>query len=107
MVGVGDLPGGAFRSRATSISPDGSIIGGTGDSRSGEEAALWTPHGGMRGVYELLADAGVERVGWTLTAVTDIAADAQTCVGLGIDPDGHELGWIAHLSLEALSAGLR
>jgi len=51
--GLGDLPGGEFRSSATAISADGGVVVGQSRSASGFEAFLWTPEGGMIGLGEL------------------------------------------------------
>lgn len=42
MEGLADLPGGHFKSSATDISADGSVIIGTGRSHKGYEAFRWT-----------------------------------------------------------------
>ena len=61
MVGLGDLPGGAFASWALSTSSDGSVVVGTslsqdtsnGSVPEGWEAFRWTPDGGMVGLGDL------------------------------------------------------
>ena len=51
MVGLGDLPGGAFSSRAYGVSADGSVVVGQGRNRSNyNEAFRWTAQEGMRGL---------------------------------------------------------
>lgn len=55
--GIGDLPGGAFRSMALGVSPDGSTVVGTGLSFAASdsfEAVRWTVMGGI----ESLGDGG-------------------------------------------------
>ncbi len=53
--GVGDLPGGGFSSAATSVSADGSIVGGISFSEAGPdgEAFLWTAETGLMGLGDL------------------------------------------------------
>jgi probable HAF family extracellular repeat protein len=53
MVGLGDLAGGSFDSRARSVSADGEVIVGDGQSSSGMEAFRWTASGGMVGLGDL------------------------------------------------------
>ena len=50
MVGLGDLPGGEFRSDANSLSIDGSVVVGVGSSTSGPEVFRWTDATGMVGL---------------------------------------------------------
>ncbi len=45
--GLGDLTGGAYQSRAYSVSPEGSVVVGYGNSSYGQEAFRWTAGGGM------------------------------------------------------------
>jgi probable HAF family extracellular repeat protein len=45
--GLGDLPGGAYKSYAYGVSSDGSVVVGYGNSSSGQEAFRWTSGGGM------------------------------------------------------------
>jgi probable HAF family extracellular repeat protein len=53
MVGLGDLPGGAVRSFATAMTPDGAVIVGYSESGSGVEAFRWTADEGMTGLGDL------------------------------------------------------
>jgi probable HAF family extracellular repeat protein len=50
MVGLGDLPGGPFRSDAYAISNDGLVIVGQGETASGSEPFRWTASTGMIGL---------------------------------------------------------
>lgn len=53
MVGLGDLPGGRFGSRATAVSVDGQVVVGQGTSLStgfGDEAFRWTSAEGIVGL---------------------------------------------------------
>ena len=51
--GLGDLPGGAFRSEAYDVSADGSVVVGTSHSENGWEAFRWTTQTGMVGLGDL------------------------------------------------------
>jgi probable HAF family extracellular repeat protein len=53
MVGLGDLPGGSFWSRAIAVSADGTVVVGGSNSASGDEAFRWTAAGGMEGLGDL------------------------------------------------------
>ena len=52
-MGVGDLPGNSFASRAYAVSADGSVAVGWSISASGGEAFRWTSAGGMVGLGDL------------------------------------------------------
>ncbi len=53
VTGLGDLPGGAFSSRALATSPGGETIVGAGASAPGQEAFRWTEQLGMIGMGDL------------------------------------------------------
>jgi hypothetical protein len=96
MVGLGDLPGGAFDSEAYAVSADGSVVVGIGWSPSGNDAILWTSGGGMVSVRDLLVNHGVSNLtGWRLGWASGVSADGRTIVGTGINPFGGTEGWIA------------
>ena len=98
MVGLGDLPGGAFYSQALGVSADGSVVVGYSKSDLGEEAFRWTSEYGMQSVATILASAGIDLTGWTLTSATGVSADGYAIVGYGGNPDGFTEAWIAVLS---------
>jgi len=81
MVGLGDLPGGAFQSLANGISADGNIVVGNGTSASGWEAFKWTDSAGPVGLGDL---AG----GSFASFANDISADGTVIVGSGTDDSG-------------------
>jgi probable HAF family extracellular repeat protein len=83
MVGLGDLPGGAFLSAADDVSADGSVIVGQGVSASGFEAFRWTSGGGMVGLGDLPGGA-FESAAW------DVSADGSVTVGHGTTALGAE-----------------
>jgi len=76
---LGDLPGGAFESRAFDISADGSVIVGAGRSASGQEAFRWTNSGGMVGLGDL-PGGPFSSLAWS------VSADGSAIVGMSISP---------------------
>lgn len=105
MVGLGDLPGGSFASQARAASADGSVIVGAGftnvliiDAGSISEAVIWDAAHGMRSLRDLLVvNHGLNLSGWILKDARDISHDGRTIVGIGINPQGLEEAWVAHL----------
>ena len=108
LVGLGDLPGGEFRSSAHGVSDDGLIIVGQGASVEGREAFRWTQETGMVGLsdlpggkFESVAQAvtpdgsiivgdsqsplGKEAFKWELN---DPITGSGTMIGLGMLPGG-------------------
>jgi probable HAF family extracellular repeat protein len=83
MVGLGDLPGGIFASRATDVTPDGSIVVGKGESELGSEAFIWTAETGMSGLDEL--PGGVFQ-----SEALAVSADGSVVVGRSEGPGGEE-----------------
>jgi probable HAF family extracellular repeat protein len=92
MVGLGDLPGGAFRSQAYGLSADGSVIVGTSTVGGTEfevedEAFRWTEPEGMVGLGDLTGGA-------FLSKAYDVSADGSVVVGFGSSASGEEaLRW--------------
>lgn len=97
MNGLGDLPGGAFRSRAHGVSDDGSVVVGVGNMDDGDRAFIWNGKG-MRNLEAVLVGLGLDLDGWILTGATDVSADGKTIVGYGINPEGHSEAWIANIA---------
>lgn len=83
MVGLGDLPGGSYRSLARGISLDGSTIVGDSISGSGVEAFKWTQSGGMVGLGDLSG-------GFFLSRARAVSADGQVIVGSSVSGSGAE-----------------
>jgi probable HAF family extracellular repeat protein len=84
MVGLGDLPGGFFRSAARAVSADGSAVAGIGgkDGPSGE-AFYWTSTGGMQGLGDLPG-------GSASSDAYGVSADGGVVVGQGRSASGGE-----------------
>lgn len=71
---LGDLPGGAFRSVAESVSADGSVVAGQSQSAAGVEAFRWTAAGGIEGLGDLPG-------GSVLSAATAVSGDGLAVFG--------------------------
>lgn len=97
MTGLGDLPGGEFRSFATDASLDGSVIVGAGTSVSGLEAFVWDPSNGMRELDQVLMGLGPDLTGWTLEEARGVSHDGLTVAGYGTNPSRRNEAWIAVL----------
>jgi len=117
IMGLGDLPGGHFVSTARSTTADGSIIVGSSGTGVEEvigfggtptgifddvlEAFIWDEANGMQLLSHVLTtEYGLDLSGWTLTEALEITDNGQAIVGRGINPDGLQEGWIAHLSTD-------
>lgn len=91
---------GATSGCGTGISVDGkTVVGYATFSNKSTEAIVWRNAIGSSSVKDLLSSAGVTGVqGWTLTKCTGVSDDGMTIVGSGIDPAGHQEGWVATLN---------
>ncbi len=76
LTGLGDLPGGAFASRAYDVSGDASVVVGESQSANGREAFRWTAADGMVGLGDL-PGSGFESV------ATAASRDGSVVVGAG------------------------
>jgi hypothetical protein len=95
MVGLGDLPGGAFYSHAFGVSADGSIVVGTSPSDLNSEAFLWNIEDGMMSLkYVLENEYSLDLTGWNLTSATAISDNGLNIVGYGTNPDGNWEAWL-------------
>jgi probable HAF family extracellular repeat protein len=101
MVGLGDLPGGLFESKARAISADGSNVVGQGCSASGYEAFIWDATSGMRKLSDVLSPRVRTALdGWILDIAFEISADGRAVVGWGTNPTGNTEAWVAYLGTE-------
>lgn len=81
--GLGDLPGGQFRSRANAVSADGTVVVGQGNTAASREVFRWTSDGGMVGLGTL--PGGPPR-----TMARGVSADGNVIVGYGDTASGFE-----------------
>ena len=86
MVGLGDLEGGYFQSKAYAASADGSVVVGFGDPGDAPidiEAFRWTSGGGMVGLGDLTG-------GSFASQARDVSADGSVVVGMSDSASGTE-----------------
>ncbi len=115
-MGLGDLPGGSFRSRAFGISADGTTVVGGSSSLEGEQAFMWTRTGGMVGMGDLAGGSfdsrgfGVSADGTvvvgrgnSINGIESFRWTAQTgMIGLGDLPGGSKNNWANAVSADGL-----
>ena len=88
MVGLGDLPGGIFDSKATGVSADGSVVVGNGTGFYGT-AFRWTQATGMVGLG-YLPGGGY----YAASYASGVSANGSVVVGVSTSANGTEaLGW--------------
>lgn len=103
MVGLGDLPGSVFRSGASDVSANGSVVVGQGFSTLGFEAFIWDKVNGMRSLQNVLTnDFGLDLRGWRLSRAAGISADGLTIVGSAYNPSNRNEAWIAQLDAQTV-----
>lgn len=61
--GLGDLTGGAYKSSAYGVSPEGSVVVGYGNSSLGQQGFYWTPGSGMAAIANTYTAYGVSSNG--------------------------------------------
>ncbi len=96
--GLGDLPGGTFRSNAFDVSADGSVVVGDSLSEPGWEAFRWTDEEGMVGLGDLPG-------GLFASMATGVSADGSVIVGRGRPEGGlvyEACRWTAEGGIEGL-----
>lgn len=96
-VWLGNLPTiqGTPEGFADGISADGSVIVGGSGPDAHFQAFRWTKDSGMLPVQSILEQLGIDMTGWTLQSASAVSADGSVIVGSGIDPAGHNEGWVA------------
>jgi uncharacterized membrane protein len=83
-------------STAFAASEDGSIVVGYNGNVGG--AFVWDAVQGARSVQTVLTEQfGLDLTGWTLFGASDVSADGEVIVGTGLNPRGHNEGWIARI----------
>ncbi len=103
MEGLGDLPGGLFRSTAYGVSANGQIVVGESSSATstgdfGTEAFKWTPDGGMVGLGYI---GGNNRFSSSARA---ISSDGSVIVGINNTDEGDDgFRWTEQTGMVALT----
>ena len=106
MVGLGFLSDALSESTPYAVTGMGEAVVGRNDEftvggpTSGVAAFLWTKANGMEDLQEVLENRfGLTAAldGWDLSMALDISADGRSIVGVGINPSGHEEGWLVRL----------
>jgi probable HAF family extracellular repeat protein len=96
--GIGETEGIFSTGVAKATSADGSTIVGYAFNYSDPRAFIWDVDNGIRDLKQALLELGVDEVSdWTLSEATDIAADGQTIVGVGVNPTGRTQAWAVRL----------
>ena len=96
MQGLGDLPGGAFRSCGLAISADGSTVVGIGRTERGDEAFRWRASTGLQALADL-PGGGFE------SAAFAVSSGGQITVGYSTSGRGVEaVRWVFDKPIEKL-----
>jgi hypothetical protein len=97
MVGLGALPE-QFRSEATAISADGSVIVGHWHSHlGGVDTFIWDSTHGLRDLEDMLTAGGADLTGWKDLGAWGISGDGRTIVGIGHHVGGLREAWVARI----------
>ncbi len=84
---IGGLAGFNWRSSATDVSDDGSVIVGWSGFGGDRAAFIWIEGAGLQRLDDYLAAEGITGAeGWTLATATGVSADGRVIVGWGFDP---------------------
>jgi len=58
-------------------------------------STYWTASRGVLSIQQVLAEAGCDFSGWSITAATGLSFDGRVICGEGIDPQGQRQAWVA------------
>jgi probable HAF family extracellular repeat protein len=98
MADLGNASDGVLASSASSVSGDGRIIVGTGNTATGDVALIWDADHGWRRLDAVLStDYETPVTGWKLTGATAISDDGRTIAGHGTNPLGQTEAWMVTL----------
>lgn len=87
------------------VSGSGTLLAGTvGVDNGTSRAALWNLAGEFTDLQQLLAGAGIDLTGWSLTDVTEISANGLYLTGRGINPDGFLESFVVTIPAPGASA---
>lgn len=102
-LGLGDLPGGGFLSRANAVSDDGTTVVAMSTSTSCDEAFRWTPDTGMVSMYDSPGRVFND-------AAAGVLAGGPVLVGYGSNPLAEAEAWAGvipeSLTLSLLAIGI-
>ncbi len=97
-VDLGDVPGGSDYGYVWGLNADGSVGVGYADNGTAQTGMIWDAAHGMRSLYQVLADAGVDVSDWNLYMVYGVSADGNVVGGYGWRTStGRTEGFVAHL----------
>ena len=84
---------------ANAVADNGTTVGWSGDPfGAGIEAFIWSPKLGMQSLAKYLHQRGVLLpFGIILSSAIDISADGSTIVGVWLDANYNEGGWMVRL----------
>ncbi len=93
-----NLPGSTGITEATDITPDGQTMVGWARYLATNVPVIWDDVHGVRNLYEVMIQAGVDMSSWGLGFATAVSADGKTIVGYGYrgNPSVRE-GWVCTL----------
>lgn len=101
VVNLGTLAG-LDTSGALDATSDGRRVCGvhlSSTSPNSQRAAIWDEGLGWRSVEQVLADAGVDTFGWTLTFANAMSDDGTVIAGYGLNAFGLTEAWVAVVPL--------
>jgi len=97
-IGIGQTAGIFSTGVAKATSTDGSIIVGYAFNFNDHRAFIWDADNGIRDLKQALLELGLDEVSdWVLSEATDISADGQSIVGVGVNPAGRTEAWLVRL----------
>jgi uncharacterized membrane protein len=100
LVSLGTISGTpSDQSYANAVADNGTTVGWSGDQfGAGIQAFIWSPKLGMQSLAKYLHQRGVLLpFGITLTSALDISADGSTIVGVWLDANYNQGGWMVRL----------
>ena len=107
-IDLGSLAGSGGFAEALGVDADGDVVVGTSSVLDGQlpsVAFVWTEADGMRSLADVLADAGVDLEGRTLTSVNGVSDDGRVFVGSSVNAAGEAEAFRAAIP-EPSAAGL-
>ena len=94
---IGPFPVPISVANAVANTPNGAVVVGESGSIFPEtDAFIWDEKNGMQNLRKvLMSEHGLQQLNqWKLMSARDISADGKTIVGIGINPQGQQEGWV-------------